>query len=432
MTLDRRAFLTVASAGSASTLTLGLAGCNLSSSGDTEDESLIDYPNDPDAIEALYRDNIYTQLLGVRPHLPTHEHVSRLGGGRMSKEVIAAMAQANEFFVDMHELMEAAGERIAELTGAEAALVTAGGFSAMVLGAAGCLTGTDPKRVHNLPHPTWDRTECLIQTPHRFSYDRAYRDAGMTIVEAETRDEFAKKITERTAMIATLVTAERQALFAPPTPLHWAPAPGAEVMSVREQIKLGSDAGVPVLVDMASDLPTRADLGEFIEAGADLVVISGGKGIGGPQSTGILAGRADLIEAARLNSSPNDGIGRGMKVGKEEIVGLIVALESYVASNFDDWVDDWGKKAQTIAAKLQDVPGLTAEVVLNTAGYEDVEITWDPNVIPLTSDEAKAELMSGEPRLAYLMTIRTRLLRDGEHALVARHLHDFFTSAAGR
>jgi len=183
---------------------------------------------------------------------------------------------------------------------------------------------------------------------------------------------------------------------------------------------------------MASDLPTGTSLGQYIKSGADLVVISGGKGIGGPQSSGILAGRTDLIEAARLNSSPNDGIGRGMKVGKEEIVGLIVALESYVASDFDDWVADWSKKAQVIAAKLQDVPGLTAKIVLNTAGYEDVEITWDPNVIPLTSDEAKAELMSGEPRLAYLMTIRTRLLRDGEQALVARHLHDFFTNAAGR
>ena len=173
MTLDRRAFLTVASAGSASTLTFGLTGCDLSSNGATEGESSIDHPNDPDAIQVLYRDNIYTQLLGVRPHLPAHEHVSRLGGGRMSTEVITAMAQANEFFVDMHELMEAAGARIAELMGAEAALVTAGGFSAMVLGAAGCLTGTDSKRVHNLPQPTWARKECLIQTPHRFSYDRA-------------------------------------------------------------------------------------------------------------------------------------------------------------------------------------------------------------------------------------------------------------------
>ena len=348
----------------------------------------------------------------------------------MDPEVIAAMAEANAFFVDMHELMAAAGARIAELVGAEAALVTSGGFSAMVLGAAGCLTGTDSERVHALPLPTWPRRECLIQTPHRFGYDRAYRDAGMTIVEAGTREEFRAQLSERTAMIAALATAERQTMFAPPAPVDWAPAPGPEVMAVREQIEIGREAGVPVLVDMASDLPTGVDLREFVDAGADLIVISGGKGIGGPQSSGILAGRADLIEAARLNASPNDAIGRGMKVGKEEIVGLVVALERYVARDVESWVAGWSEMARHIASQLADVPGLTAEVVTNTAGYEDVELTWDPEIIPLTTDEAKAGLMAGEPRLAYLMTVRTRLLREGEDALVVRSLRDLFARAA--
>ena len=199
---------------------------------------------------------------------------------------------------------------------------------------------------------------------------------------------------------------------------------------MREQIEIGRAAGVPVLVDMASDLPTGVGLVEFVEAGADLIVISGGKGIGGPQSSGILAGRADLVEAARLNASPNDGIGRGMKVGKEEIVGLVVALDRYVERDVESWVAGWSDMARRIAADLADVPGLTAEVVTNTAGYEDVELTWDPEVIPITTDEAKAELMAGEHRLAYLMTVRTRLLREGEDALVARTLRNFFTEAS--
>lgn len=410
-------------------LTIGLSGCGTGTGDGGQDGGAEEWPADPDALEARYRDNIYTRLLGVRPHLPAHEHVSRLGGGRMDAEVIAAMAEANEFFVDMNELLEAAGARIAEQLGTEAALVTAGGFSAMVLGAAGCLTGTDPERVHALPIPTWPRRECLIQTPHRFGYDRAYRDAGMTIVEAETRDDFRAALSERTAMIAALATAERQTMFAPPAPVDWAPAPGPEVMTVREQIEMGRAAGVPVLVDMASDLPTGVGLVEFVEAGADLIVISGGKGIGGPQSSGILAGRADLVEAARLNASPNDGIGRGMKVGKEEIVGLLVALDRYVARDVESWVAGWSDMARRIAADLADVPGLSAEVVTNTAGYEDVELTWDPDVIPLTTDEAKAGLMAGEPRLAYLMTVRTRLLREGEDTLVIRRLRDFFTEA---
>lgn len=345
----------------------------------------------------------------------------------MAPEVIAAMAEANDFFVDMHELMEAAGARIAELMGAEAALVTSGGFSAMVLGAAGCLTGTDPERVHALPIPAWPKNECLIQTPHRFDYDRAYRDAGMSIVEAETRDAFVERATDRTAMIAALAAAERQTMFAPPAPTTWAPPPGPDVMTVREQIDIGRQAGIPVLVDMASDLPTGVGLNEFLDAGADLVVISGGKGIGGPQSSGILAGRADLIEAARLNASPNDGIGRGMKVGKEEIVGLVVALERFVAVDHDAWVAEWRTKAETIVRGLEGVPGLSAAVVPNTAGYEDVELSWDPEIIPLTTDEVKAGLMAGDTRLAYLMTIRTRVLRDGEEVLVGRRLREFFT-----
>lgn len=433
MTVDRRGFVIRTGAGAAG-LTIGLSGCGAATggggqSGGGQGVGAEGWPADPDALEARYRDNIYTRLLGVRPHLPAHEHVSRLGGGRMDAEVIAAMAEANEFFVDMNELLEAAGVRIAERLGTEAALVTAGGFSAMVLGAAGCLTGTDPERVHALPLPTWPRRECLIQTPHRFGYDRAYRDAGMTIVEAETREDFRAALSERTAMIAALATAERQTMFAPPAPVDWAPAPGPEVMTVREQIEIGRAEGVPVLVDMASDLPTGVGLVEFVEAGADLIVISGGKGIGGPQSSGILAGRADLVEAARLNASPNDGIGRGMKVGKEEIVGLLVALDRYVARDVESWVAGWSETARRIAAGLADVPGLTAEVVTNTAGYEDVELTWDPEIIPLTTDEAKAGLMAGEPRLAYLMTVRTRLLREGEDALVIRRLRDFFTEA---
>ncbi len=434
--MDRRGFVVRTGAGAAG-LTIGLSGCGPGTGGGARGAGVGaqgavsgEWPTDPEALEARYRDNIYTRLLGVRPHLPAHEHVSRLGGGRMDAEVIAAMAEANEFFVDMNELLEAAGTRIAERLGTEAALVTAGGFSAMVLGAAGCLTGTDPERVHALPLPTWPRRECLIQAPHRFGYDRAYRDAGMTIVEAETREDFRARLTGRTAMIAALATAERQTLFAPPAPVDWAPAPGPEVMTVREQIEIGRDAGVPVLVDMASDLPTGVGLREFVEAGADLIVISGGKGIGGPQSSGILAGRADLVEAARVNASPNDGIGRGMKVGKEEIVGLVVALDRYAERDVESWVAGWSDMARRIAADLADVPGLTAEVVTNTAGYEDVELTWDPDVIPLTTDEAKAGLMAAEPRLAYLMTVRTRLLREGEDALVARTLRNFFTEAA--
>ena len=382
-------------------------------------------------LEAAYRDNIYTQLLGVRPHLGAHEHLTRLGGSRMPREVTDAMVQANDYFVDMHELTEAAGRRVAEIMGAEAALVTSGAFSAMILGAAACLTGTDPEKIDALPHPTWPRRDCLIQTAHRFEYDRAYRAAGMSIVQAGTREEFIDKINDHTAMIAVLTAVEKQSEFGPPLPRDLAHPHGPEIMMPEEFIAIGKRADVPVLIDMASDLPPAANLTRFIEAGADLVVISGGKGIRGPQSTDILAGRRDLIEAARLHAAPNGNIGRGMKVGKEEIVGLIVALNRWIALDHEKVEESWNAKARWLADQLQGIPGLTATYAINTVGYADVYLRWDEKIIPLTPDEAKEKLMNGEPRLAYDgVTVRTRCLRNGEEVLVARRLREFFENEA--
>ena len=384
-------------------------------------------PEEVQRLEAAYRDNIYTQLLGVRPHLGAHEHLTRLGGSRMPREVTDAMVEANDYFVDMHELTEAAGKRIAAVMGAEAALVTSGAFSAMILGAAACLTGRDPDKIDALPHPTWPRRDCLIQTPHRFEYDRAYRAAGMSIVEATTREEFLDKINDRTAMIAVLTAVEKQREFGPPLPRELAHAQGPDVMMPEEFITIGKRTGVPVLIDMASDLPPASNLTRFIDAGADLVVISGGKGIRGPQSTGILAGRRDLIEAARLHAAPNGNIGRGMKVGKEEIVGLIVALNRWIELDRAKVEESWNAKARWLAAELQGIPGVTATYAINTVGYGDVHIQWDEKIIPLTPDQVKEKLMNGEPRLAYDgVTVRTRCLRDGEEVLVARQLREFF------
>jgi L-seryl-tRNA(Ser) seleniumtransferase len=384
-------------------------------------------------LQAAYRDNIYTRLLGVRPHLPAHEHISRLSGSRMPREVVEAMAEANGFFVDLSDLLAAANARVASLLGAEAALITSGGFSAMTLGAAACLTGTDSAKVEGLPHPTWPRRECLIQTVHRFDYDRAYRAAGMTIVEAATRDEFLKRISERTAMIAAISAVEHQVEFGPPMPKKRAHGPGADVMLPAELIEVGRKAGVPVLVDPASDIPPTENLTKFFKLGADLVVLSGGKAILGPQSTGVLAGRRDLIEAAALNAFPNANIGRGMKVGKEEIIGLVVALERYLKLDYGQVMRGWETKARYIADQLKGIPGVVAEVAVNTAGYADVDLSWDESVIMLTPQELKDRLKQGEPPLVYDgTTVRTRCLDDGEEQLVAERLRTFFTSEVPR
>lgn len=388
-------------------------------------------PADAAAIDARLRDNIYTRLLGVRPHLAAHPNITRLGGLRLSREVMEAIVEANEFFVDMAELIDAAGRRVAEVTGAEAGLVTAGAFSAQLLGAAACLTGTDPEKILVLPHPTWPRRECLIQAAHRTPYDHAYRAAGMTIVEAETREQFRNALTENTAMIAVTAGVERQREPGPAVPRRRATQWGPEVMRPDELIRIGNRAGVPVLIDAAPDVPPAENLTRYIRTGADLVAISGGKGLLGPQSTGLLAGRKHLIEAAKLHNAPNDRIGRGMKVGKEEIVGFIVALSRFVARDHTAVVEAWNRRAKWIADQLRGIPGLSADYVLNTVDQGIVELTWDERVIPLKAEDLRMRLMAGEPRvILYRNHVWTGNLRDGEEALVVRRLREVFTQAA--
>ena len=384
----------------------------------------------PDKIEKALKNNIYPRLLGVRPHLGAHEHISRLGGSRMPPEVLAAMVEANEFLVDMHALNRAAGRRIAELLSAEDAIVTAGGYSAMMLGAAACLTGTDPERIEALPFPDWDRRGCLVPRGHRFEYDRAYRSVGMEIVEAGDRADFERRLETTTAMIAVLALAEKQVTFAPPVPLSWGESHSPDPMTFVEVVEAARARNVPVLVDMASDLPPVTNLSRFLDEGADLIVVSGGKGLRGPQSTGILAGRSDLIEAARLHNVPNNAIGRGMKVGKEEIVALVVALERYLELDHDALISGWNAKAQWLADELADVPGLDARYSPNTMGYADVELAWDDEIVPLTPDEVKSRLRNGDPPVEYDLTVRTRLLRDGEEVLVARRIREVLTASA--
>lgn len=362
-----------------------------------------------------FEDSIYMRLLGVSPHFAGHEHTTFVGGSRMPSEVMRAMAEANEYFVDMHELVAAAGRRIAEAMHADAGLVTAGSFSALILGGAACLTGTDLERIVALPHPTWDRRECLIQTGHRFGYDRAYRAAGMTIVEAETREQFTAAISERTAMIAGLASVERRE------------DPPSGLMMPDDLIAIGRAAGVPVLIDAASEIPPVANISRYSEMGADLVVISGGKGIRGPQGTGMLAGRADLIEAARLHAFPNSHLGRGMKVGKEAIVGLVVALDRWMSLDHESVIENWNRKSRYLVERLQGIPGLVAEYAPSRKGYADVRITWDEAIIPLTLKDAQARLAEGTPKIMWFDPVfMTRCLEDGEEIAVARRLRAFF------
>jgi len=379
------------------------------------------------AAKATYVDNIYTRMFGVRPVIGAFEPLSRYGNSFMAPEVIDAMREAQEFFVDMEELNRAAGARIAAIMKAEAAMVTSCSYGAMMLGAAAILTGTDREKVDALPHVTWPKRECLMQKAHRVAYDRAFRAAGMTIVEVETREQMQNAITDRTAMIGVVARVERD--------------PQPAVMQADELVALGRKAGVPVLVDAAGELPPLSRLTRYTEMGADLVNFSGGKNICGPSSSGILAGRKDLIEAALLHASPNANIGRGQKVNREEIVGLVVALEQYVKMDQDAMLTKWSKRSRYIIDQLRGVPGLTPEYRPTSQGYANAVLIWDKKVIPISERDAADKLRNGDPRIVFTSsklasedvahpTLVPGSLKDGEEVMVAKRLKQFFLTEA--
>ena len=340
----------------------------------------------------------------------------------MPTEVIEAMQEANDYFVMIDELTVAAGKRAAEVVRAEAALITSGASGGLLLGAAACLTGNDEEKMRALPNPTWMKRECIIQKAHRYPYDFALQAAGATIVEVEGRAQLLNAISERTAFI-----------FGLPRHVALSGTMAAEVLQPPELIEIAKQADVSVMIDGASRLPPTGNLTIFNELGADLVVVSGGKGLRGPQSTGILSGRADLIEAARMQAAPNDLIGRGMKVGKEEIIGLVVALNRYAQLDHVAERAVWKQKAEYLAAELQGIDSFTAEVVDDNERAPYVEIGWDQGVIPMTHQEVRDHLRRRPNQRVALSSlfgsrrIQTRCMRDGEEVLVARRLREFFT-----
>ena len=230
----------------------------------------------------------------------------------MRPEAVAAMQVASRKYVPLDDLHDAVGKRIAQLLGCPAALVTAGCASALSLATAACVAGKDPERIRRLPDTHGLKNEVLVQKTHRVGYDHAIRNAGVKLIEVETREELEHAISPRTAMMFFLNFAD------PKGKIHH-----------EEFVEIGKKHNIPTLNDAAADVPPVENLWRYTKMGFDLVGFSGGKGLRGPQSTGLLLGRKDLIEAARLNNSPNgDTLCRTNKVNKEEIIGMLVALET--------------------------------------------------------------------------------------------------------
>lgn len=308
--------------------------------------------------------SIYRRL-GVRTVVNARGCATLAGGTLMEPEVVAAMAEAARSFVRIGDLQEAAGARIAELTGAEAGYVTTGAAAALTLGSAAMLARLDPDRMDALPDVGDGPSQILVHQRHRNPYDHLVTASGARLVEFGSADELRSASGPASAGVFFHGQAQ------------------ADGLPLEAVVEIAHAAGLPVLVDASMNLPPRADLRRFVAAGADLVAFSGGKTIRGPQASGFLAGRADLIlsvglqqqdmdvlaatwarrallERGVLPRPPRHGIGRSMKTGKEEIVGLLVALERYVARDEDADRRRWSALADRLAGGLASVPGLRA------------------------------------------------------------------------
>lgn len=333
---------------------------------------------------------VYARL-GVRPVIHGSGTTTRYGGSLMRPETIEAMREASQVLVNIDELNEAAGAAIARILGAEAALVTAGSAAGLVLQAAACIAGDDPARIARLPDTTGMRNEFVIQRAHRFSYDQSYRVPGGVLVEIglgrrTAAHELESAIGERTAGVVHLVSP-----FTSP--------PG--VLSFDEVCRIAHARGVPVLVDAASMVPPRDNLFAYLRGGADLVVYSGGKGIRGPQSTGILAGRRDLIRAAALNASPNQAIARAAKTSKEEIVGLVTALELCLAEDEKAEMERYREVCAAIVDAVRDIPGVRAVVEQDPVNrvLPHAVVYFEPSWTGRSGRAIQLALAAGEPHI---------------------------------
>jgi uncharacterized pyridoxal phosphate-dependent enzyme len=321
--------------------------------------------------------------LGVRPFINCCSVRTMHGGSLMLPQVRAAIDAASRQFVNLDELMAAASRRIAELTGAESGIVTCGSAAAVALGTAACVAGNDPVKMLRLPFTEGMVNRVIIPAKQRFAYDQAVRMCGCKIVEIETRGDLDEALKQPVALVVLLGKQEH-------------------LTSVRLEEIAGvcKPKGIPIMVDAASEHIERPS--PWLARGADLVIYSGGKFLRGPQTSGLLLGNKKLVEAAWRNASPHQALGRPMKVSKEDIVGVLAALEVWFgerdeAAERQRWDDD----CAIIARRVAQIPGVTSEIVA-PAGVDRVprlKIVWDRDRYPLDGLALRQRALDGEPRV---------------------------------
>ena len=360
--------------------------------------------------------SIYEDL-GVRRVINASATLTRLGGSLMPPPVIEAMADAAGSFVELPELQARVGERIARLTKNEAAYVSSGAAGGIVLAVAACIVGTDPDKLGAFPYLDGiEKTEVVVYRSQRNGYDYAARQTGVRMIEiGPAAEELEAALTERTACVLWFAGA------------HFA----KDALAVEEVVRIAHERGVPVLVDAAAQIPPVANLWRFtVEAGADAAIFSGGKGLRGPQASGLVLGKRWVIDGCAANGNPNHSIGRPLKVGKEELCGLLAAVEWSLAQDeagtlarFEAIVQDW-------IEGLQGIPGVTAERAFpSEAGqpHGRAVVRFAPPC-PWTRDEVAAALWESDPRIAVstgglgvpadAIALNPQTLADGEETAV--------------
>lgn len=374
----------------------------------------------------------YYDKLGVPKIINAAGTYTALTASIMPPSVQAAVAQAAKHPVRLAELHKAAGEYLAKQLHCEGALVTAGASSALTLGTAACITLGNKPAIHNIPtNLAGLKTEVIVQKGHRYEYDHAVRNCGASFVEVETIAQYEAAFGDRTVMT------------------HFFNASENTTISREDWIRIAHARNIPCFNDASADVPPISNLWNYTKMGFDLVTFSGGKGIRGPQNAGLLLGRKDLIDAATLNNSPySDSLGRGMKVAKEQIVGMVAAVDWLLSQNDAGLEAEFRKRATRIASQLR-IPGIESQILVPDVAANAVPhllLRCDPQKIKIRPRDVASELRKGSPSIELnpqtgrkpgaglptdenTIVVGVWMLEPGEDLIVARRLHEVLTKS---
>lgn len=339
------------------------------------------YEKSASALGIAPSDNVYSRL-GVKTVINCRGTWTYLSGSLQFPEVRDAQSEAGRYFVNMVDLHHAVGRRLAELTGAESGLITSGAAGAMAAATAGCMAGTDPKKIWQLPDTTGMKNE-VIMVGGRSAFDNAIRLTGAKLVLAEKPEDIANAINASTVMIYTTDLGDKLA----------------------REAAIAKDHSVPLLLDDAAGIPPIDNIKLYAKMKLDLYTFSGGKGLQGPQCSGVLLGRKDLVEAAMRNSCPFEGsVCRPMKVGKEEVIGCLTAIETWMKLDSTKLYQEWHKRVDTIAKLVETVPGIRTEIYIPDDGnrYPTLRVSWDQKDWGFSVADCVKQLHDGDPVIEVL------------------------------